>query len=114
MIDAPAVKVSMSAINAGYLTVNSIVTTAVNGLQRILRAEPRRYYLRFQPGSATSVNGPLMPGPPLAIVGGPFGLTIPQEWKWRDCPSIVTGEWFVDVAPGNQFVITEVWYVGGN
>lgn len=103
---------SLAVIASQYETFNTLYVSTVNQMQRILKANPDRWYVQFQALSGGIYNSPLMPGP--AILNVPSApITRPEwEWKYKDAPSIVTGEFYMNMGVGAQILITEVVYEG--
>lgn len=102
----------IAVIASRYQTVNTLFLFDGSTLQRILKANPRRWYVRFCPTNTTSLNVHPTPGPAFA----PASLvTVPPlliESKYKDCPSQCTGEWYA-AGPGlTSVMISECIYLG--
>lgn len=83
----------IAAVQAGYQTrVTAFVSAGPGTWELVLRADPRRVYVEFHHQAAG------------VLTVGPAGIqdTPPQiwsdvpvtVWKFRDCPAMVTGDWY--------------------
>lgn len=91
-----------------------IFTSDGSGQQLILKADPRRVYVKFRVANNSGFNFPV-PYPKLV----PDGMTVDslttneQEYKFKDCPAIVTDEWYIfDNTLTNSIAIITETYVG--
>lgn len=95
-----------------YVTQVTIVTPPATGNQLIVKANPRRWYLRIDFNVGPTHLGPVCPGPvPLAFTSSTT-VQLPVEVKFRDAPSLCTGEWYVQNAATSIWTIWETIYVG--
>lgn len=103
--------IDMPGIGAKYQTIISLYTPTVPGIQLILGANARRVYVKFcQNGGAG--NHQILPGTgffPTAPIP-PQELIV--EYKWKDCPSVVSGEWYWDGVLLFSVTILECVYLG--
>lgn len=103
---------SLAATAAMYQTQVSQSIPPASVWTRLLPADPRRYYVRFAV-SGLGTTFPILPAPAQKIaptgVGGGLGAS---EYKWKDCPSMVAGEWYC-VGDGASFVtVVTCTYIG--
>ena len=111
MADSPLP--SLAATAALYQTKVSQVNVSGPLWVRVLAADPRRYYVRFQ-GAIAGGSGPFVMPAPGQNMPVPAGSdTVKHEQFWRDCPSIVAGEWYAAASAGADIWIIECLYVGG-
>lgn len=103
-------RLNMAVVASKYQTVNTVFTLDGTTVQRILAANPRRYYVRFSNVNAIGLTYPLLPGPPVSSAFGPIGTVGEWELKYTDAPSIVTGEWYCGGGVGGVIIITESIY----
>ena len=97
-----------------YTTKNTIVQGDGSGSQLILRANPRRWYVRIAYHHGLNGNYNFQPGPPSGDMIQTFTADNPAEFKFKDCPSIVTGEFYGTWDATTFMIITEVIYTGGS
>lgn len=102
----------MTVTQAEYTTQLTIVTNPGSGFIRVLKANPRRWFVRFESPTGGSSMDYVCPGPVPPFNGQPNSIPSPQEWKFLDCPSLVTGEWYAVGLAGFNLLITEVLYMG--
>lgn len=93
-------------------TVVTIIPQTTAAGQLILKADPRRLYLEWWGQGMNNSMGAIVPGPYPAAMSGAANMTAPQVWKFKDCPSVVTGEWYSAGAPFNGWVCIQVLFVG--
>lgn len=102
----------LAVIASRYQTVHTPFTFDGSTVQRLVAADPRRWFIRFTLLGAPSGTYPILPGPPITLPAL-LGVSISaQEHKYRDCPSIVTGEWYAGAAALDRLIITECIYLG--
>lgn len=103
---------SLGLISSGYQTRITNFVAPVAGPQLLLAADPRRWAVRFEPsGFGAYTMGPT-PGPMPGTLPVGTGLTAPIEFHWRDYPSWLIGEWYVDIGVGTTIVIWECLFLG--
>lgn len=102
----------MTTATASYQTRSWLYTGTGAVNQRIIEANPTRLFLKITGPTALAISGPIYPGPPIDEDLSAMASNLPQEWKWKDCPSIVAGEFYGSLGPGSQVLITECLYVG--
>lgn len=102
----------LEATAAQYQTKVTRFAIAAPGLVRVLIRDPKRWFVRFERGDVLVVDLPLLPEPYPTGLAGPINQTFPIEFKFRDCPSVVTGEWYGSFGGGSTLIITECVYVG--
>jgi len=104
---------SLAATASLYQTKVSEVVLTGTGWDLLALADPRRYYIEFWHDFVAAAVG---------IVPGPGQMTTPQgystgsnpvAYKWRDCPSMVGGEWYAFGMIGTPIKVIECVYVGG-
>lgn len=98
---------NMSEVAALYETRHTIFTLDGSARQMVLEADPRRFYVRFSILNAIGITYPLLPGPTINSVFPPIAANIEWEVKFKDCPSICTGEWYCGGGAGGAILITE-------
>lgn len=102
----------LAVIASRYQTINTVVVFDGSNPQQILRADSRRWYLRF---SSLSITSPAMmpyPAPPVAAVFSSTPNVFDLEWKYRDAPSALIGEWYASGLAGETIMVTEIVYLG--
>lgn len=104
---------NQAAVAAGYqVRVTSRTYGGTALWVRVLRGDPSRVYVEFHHSSA----GTLTVGP-AGIQDTPpnqFELNTPGPWMWRDCPAIVTGDWYaLDQVAGTLYMLEELKVPGG-
>ena len=96
-----------------YQTLNTRVVFGAAGTQLLLPANARRLYLSVERITAAGVFHMLLPGPVPAGIVPVQNSSFRIEWKWRDGPSIVAGEWYALISGACTFVTTECLYLRG-
>lgn len=98
---------------ARYKTVLTAVAFAgPPAWAQILTPDSRRWYVRFESSSGGSTMAQVCGGeatPPAALNNL---VPSPQEFKFRDSPSLVAGTWWSNGGLGTGLLITEIIYVG--
>lgn len=102
----------LALIASRYQTINTVVSLAAGVLTEILAADPRRWFVRFSTSAIAGMQYPPTPGPAVTLPLANFNLSGVQEYKFRDAPSAVTGEWYAQSPAGDTVLITEVVYLG--
>lgn len=100
------------AITANYQTVVTRVPVAANEWVRVLVADPRRFFVRFEVDAAGIIVTFVGPGGFQNVLGPANVNNMPIESKWHDAPARTTGEWYAFVNPNCDILITEDLYVG--
>lgn len=104
--------VPMERIVSRYETIVSQAVTTTPNITRIVKANPQRLWIKFIPQSGTVLQSPILPGP----VSSDYVLgSVPntnETYMFRDCPSVVTGEWFVAMQVGSRLTIIECCFLG--
>lgn len=102
----------MAREGAKFITVNTPRPAVGGGFVLLLKANPRRYYVEFFATGGLGATPGIYPGPlPDTTAAGGKGATS-GPYKFKDCPSITTGEfYFFDDGVTNLF-ITECIYTG--
>lgn len=97
----------MAAESSNYTTRVTKVTKPVAGVQLLVEANPGRVFLQIWIPAADPAVPTVFPGPADfgTFVGGPYSLF--GEWKWKDAPSVVTGEFYCDTALVASYVLVE-------
>ncbi len=109
----PSAGIGMSWTASQYAVQVTRAVKAAGGSERLLEADPRRWFLRVENGPAAGGSAFVLPAP------GPDGsdavavTNLPRESKWRDEMAATTGEWYWIASIGQVVYITEVLYVGG-
>ena len=97
-----------------YQTRLSVFTFAGTGaFEKIIGRDPARLAIRFECIGLWNPQLPLIPGPPLTVTTGIPTSSPPYEFKWRDYPSWVAGEWYGGCTGGTKLVVWEEIYVKG-
>lgn len=102
----------LAVVASRYQTVNTVYAFGGSTSERVLKADSRRWYVRFTAVSSNVVNGIILPGPwPSGVpaINSSFDVI---EYKYKDCPSIVGGEFYGQVGLSGTIVITECLYLG--
>jgi len=110
-----ATKISddIAIISSKYRTKLSIFTAPISGIQRILLGNGRRWWVRFDTVGLAAYTNPILPASFVDFASYPSGSpTLPMEFKYTDCPSVVTGEWYAGINAGGQVLIWECLYTG--
>jgi hypothetical protein len=104
---------SLAIIASRYMTKITVFPTSAVAIQRVLAANPDRWYVRFDSDQFSGFANGLFPGPPTTPPAGVSKEQPPLEYKFRDCPSIVTGEFYLyGGAGGTNIYIFECIYQG--
>lgn len=101
---------SLAVIASRYQTriTNFVFPAASQDI--LLQPNPRRWYVRFEVGQGFGGQYVLpMPTDFDLTLGGLVNL--PLEYKYRDCPSIVTGGFVGAGQMGTSIIIIEVEYL---
>ena len=105
---------NMAALAAMYQTKSSTFEAWNNDYQLVLAANPQRFYVEFQFAGGVVSDVFLIPGPlPIGLLWHTLFFA-KREYKYYDCPSIVTGEFYCRSQMPAVLVITEVLYVGNS
>lgn len=102
----------MAATGGKYQTVVTRITGAVPGWRRVLLADPRRWYVAFAMEGAAGTVGWVMPGPVANVTTPSAGSNLPIDFKYRDAPAALIGEWFSAMGAGAGMMIVEQLYIG--
>lgn len=94
------------------MTRVTIFTFPIEGYAQILEANPNRRFVRFELGDGAGVQDAIPGPPPEDYVNNGSDLNMPKEFKFWDCPSIVTGEWYGRGMVATRMIITECIRVG--
>jgi hypothetical protein len=104
---------SIEVISAKYQTKVTEVTGLTIEWTKIADRNPRRVYIDFRvQGGLTGQLG-VIPEPGQNITPQSFDLDPRGPYLWKDCPSMVTGEWYAVSGLATGMVVIEVEYVGG-
>lgn len=104
---------TMAATSALYQTQVSEATPPIGSWTRILAADARRYYVKFILEGGLGNVPRILPGPGQDLTVSGTNGDGTAEYHWRDCPSVVTGEWWMDGTGTMVVTIIESLYVGG-
>lgn len=107
-----SVQSGLAKTTSQYQTRVTLLAGAVTAGQLVLKADPRRWYLMVWGESMGPQMSPVMPGPAIPLGAMVPTITAPLEWKYRDCPSIVAGEFYAPYASGTGFLFIEVLFLG--
>lgn len=102
---------SLAVIASQYQTKITEFTYSGADNEQILAPDPRRWYVQFLPGQG-GAGQQVLPSPGSTNLNASSGATIPREYKFRDCPSIVGGAFFGNGMLGTSVYIIEVVYLG--
>lgn len=112
-MDEPRCSWNLAAIVGQYTTTTQRYTASGNpGWELMVRADPRRWFIRIDLNFASPLKFGVMPGPPKGDSSTMVMTHDWQEWKFTDCPSICTGEFYCDGGSGNEYLIIQCLYVG--
>ncbi len=103
---------SLSATTARYRTRNSIYVSTGAPWDPVVGENSQRWYLRVIKLTANVTGSYFYPGPVVDFTAFAASQDIPLEVKYRDAPSMVTGEWYGIASPGEKFLVTEVLFMG--
>lgn len=104
---------SLAETVSGYQTIISLVPLNSMSFVKVLDLNPDRWYLKVYHSSG-GLGTPVLPGPiPAGTDAVTFTAEPQSEWKFRDCPSIVTGEFFARGGAGENLFIIESIYKRG-
>ena len=103
---------SMAVISSQYETRVTRVAIPGTSWARVLGADPRRFYVRVEGDAVGIITLSVMPGPAQNISPPGNNHNIPCEFKFRDCPSIVAGEFYGFANPASDVIIIECLYNG--
>lgn len=98
---------SLAVIAARYQTRVTIFVNAGDIVPLILAANPQRIYVKFETWDITFGVWHVIPGPVPQLPTGSFLEDNQGEYKFQDCPSLVTGEWYAVCPPNGVIQITE-------
>jgi hypothetical protein len=104
------VSANIAVIASDYDTIVEVISLPINDWGLMVEANPNRWYISFSPAFFPPHAGfigpaPIQNGVTLAVDN------IPEiERKYRDCPSIVTGEWYGVSAGGGSILVTQCIY----
>lgn len=102
----------MNSTQAYFQTQVSFVQIAGPGWTVIVPANPKRWYIKFDPGPGLFTLVVPLPA------RGPDGVTqagqtlAGVEFKWWDCPSNVAGAWWCAPSAATSYFVTECLYIG--
>src|SRR5688572_11107889 len=85
----------LSIIASLYKSDTVVYQSDGTGQQMILKKDPRRFYIRFRSNTGAGFLHPY----PGKIPSGASTIVVDngmQDYKFHDCPGIVTGEWYVN------------------
>jgi hypothetical protein len=102
----------MATEAAKYVSVITIIPPGPASFVQILKADPRRWYIRFGSNDGGANNAVLLPGPLPTNADPTTKSQMPVEVKFRDSPSLCTGEWYLRNDIGTTITIYECIYVG--
>lgn len=102
----------MAVTASKYQTVVTVFTASGSGFDRILTANPARLFVQFMPGPSGVQCPRPIPGPIPPSFGTGLILMDSVEYKWRDSPSICSGEWYMIAGGVWQITIIESLYIG--
>lgn len=103
---------NLNLVAAKYRTSTTEFVYANNILETVLEANPNRWFVQFLNGQGASGKTVLPKGQPYEVADNLYDH-LPLEYKFRDCPSIVTGEFVGIGMPGESIIIIECIYLGG-
>lgn len=95
-----------------YQTKNTRISFTSNVVVQVLNSDPTRIYVRFVNGNGGATLQQCYPGPLTSTTVGSGAAPSPIEAKFKDGPSMVTGEWYCSGVLGQSILITEVLYLG--
>lgn len=103
---------SLSAIASRYKTQLTWVSLSPGAAQEILKADPRRWAVRFNSGSAALSQITVFPDVPITGTFSNIGMPQDYEWNFRDHPAAVTGSWKASAAAPQILQIVETLFIG--
>lgn len=103
---------SMAELAALYSTVVSRFTFTPSAWQLILKANPKRVYVQFINPNAGAANIGIGPGGIQSLPTVLYSLGGITEFKFKDAPAMVTGEWYGNSSLANTIYMIEQLYNG--
>jgi len=102
---------SLAVIRSSYQTEVTLFTFAGLVMEQVLESNPKRWYVEFQ--VITGAGSWRLSPEPLAepTINGQIEAGTVLSYKYRDCPSVVTGEWYATSILGSVLQITECIYL---
>lgn len=104
----------MADVAAKYQTVVTLRPAQSAGLHRALPNNPKRFYVEFYLTQGALSSFYICPGPVPAGMSNQIAGEFPLKYKFSDCPSIVTGEFYANDDGAASCVIIECLYVGND
>ena len=102
----------MVAAGSRYQTKTTIVSVLSNVPKQLVEANPLRLYIRFETGPSGFAMPEVLPAPRVGVAMGFAGTRAEKEFKWKDCPSIVIGEFYAYSNLNNEVTVIECCYLG--
>lgn len=109
----PAGSQWLNVTQAAYKVDVRLISVALGtGYVQFVAADPMRWYIEFRGLGAANTAPLILPG--VVPDGMPTGtnMPVPGPYKYADCPSVVTGPFFIDNTLAPQVVVIAVRYVG--
>lgn len=93
---------------------NDAVRAAPNGAatQLVVPANPKRLYLQVWSLAGNSVCGLLLPDPAVLALIVNAKMPSGSSWKFADCPTLTSGEWYGKGTDADGWVWVEEVYNG--
>lgn len=104
----------MAEVAGKYQTVVTVYNPVSAQIVQLLPLNPKRYYLEIRGETTGSPWHVALPGPILPPNAYNAQTTTPQIYKFADCPSLVTGEFYIFDDGFDQIITIEVIYVGND
>jgi hypothetical protein len=102
----------MTGIVSRYMTRNTPFDSAGTGWQKLLDADPSRLWVQFLTDGVAGTTFAIIPGP-IPDLWVPTGFTLDRiDYKFKDCPTVVTGEWYLYDTLLRHLLITECLFRG--
>ena len=90
-----------------FITRTRQVTPVGGAISLLLEADPQRWWVTFSTSGAPGEVPQIFPGPFAGDFPPTTRATYDGPYKFHDCPSVVTGEWYVFGDGATVYTITE-------
>lgn len=102
----------VSDIAGGYTVRMTVTDVLPAGWQLILKADPSRYFVRFDMLTGIVTNQFVAPNGATIQITGPAFSNLPRIAKFSEEPAAVGGEWYIFATGGEVLVIEEIFQLG--
>jgi len=102
----------VSDIAGGYRVAITVTAVLAAGFQILLKADPSRYFVRFDMITGIVTNQFVVPAGNTVTIPGPSFANLPRAAKFSEEPGAVGGEWYIFASGGEQILIEEILQLG--